>query len=71
MSKASFPFTKKNYVLMFVGIGLIVLGFIIIGLDGEPHGNGFLGLTLGPIITMAGFIFEFYAIFAKEKKIEN
>lgn len=53
---------------MFVGIGLIVLGFVIIGLDGEPHGNGFLGLTLGPIVTLAGFIFEFYAIFAKGKK---
>ncbi len=53
---------------MFVGIGLIVLGFVIIGLDGEPHGNGFLGLTLGPIVTLAGFIFEFYAIFAKREK---
>jgi hypothetical protein len=68
MSKSSFPFTKKNYKLMFAGIGLIVLGFIIIGLDSEPHGNGFLGLTLGPIVTLAGFIFEFYAIFAKENK---
>lgn len=53
---------------MFIGIGLIVLGFVIIGLDGEPHGNGFLGLTLGPMVTLAGFIFEFYAIFAKGEK---
>ncbi len=53
---------------MFIGIGLIVLGFVIIGLDSEPHGNGFLGLTLGPIVTLAGFIFEFYAIFAKNSK---
>lgn len=67
MSKSTFPFTKKNYQLMFAGIGLIVLGFIIIGLDDEPHGNGFLGLTLGPVITLAGFIFQFYAIFAKDK----
>ncbi len=50
---------------MFIGIGLIILGFIIISLDGEPHGNGVLGLTIGPIVTLAGFIFEFYAIFAK------
>jgi len=68
MSKSSFPFSKKNYQLMFVGIGLIVLGFVIIGLDGEPHGNGFLGLTLGPIVTLTGFIFQFYAIFAKGEK---
>lgn len=52
---------------MFLGIGLIALGFVIIGLDNEPNGNGFLGLTLGPIITLLGFIFQFYAIFAKDK----
>jgi hypothetical protein len=68
MSKSHFPFSKKNYQLMAIGFALIVVGFIIIGLDNEPHGNGFLGLTLGPIITLAGFIFEFYAIFAKTEK---
>ncbi|GMQ23879.1 hypothetical protein Aoki45_05610 [Algoriphagus sp. oki45] len=53
---------------MLIGLAMIVLGFVIIGLDSEPHGNGFLGLTLGPIVTLAGFIFEFYAIFAKSEK---
>ncbi len=53
---------------MLVGLGLIVLGFILIGLDSAPHGNGVLGLTIGPIVTLAGFIFEFYAIFAKSDK---
>ncbi|WP_297337405.1 DUF3098 domain-containing protein [Algoriphagus sp.] len=65
MSKASFPFSRKNYKLMFIGIGLILLGFTLIWLDSEPHGRGILGLTIGPIVTLAGFIFEFYAIFAK------
>jgi hypothetical protein len=65
MSKSSFPFSRKNYKLMLIGIGMIVLGFVLIGLDGEPHGNGVLGLTIGPIVTLAGFIFQFYAIFAK------
>ena len=55
---------------MLIGLGLIVLGFVLIGIDGEPHGNGFLGLTLGPIVTLAGFIFEFYAIFFQAKKAE-
>ncbi len=50
---------------MFIGIGLILLGFTLIWLDSEPHGRGILGLTIGPIVTLAGFIFEFYAIFAK------
>lgn len=53
---------------MLIGLALIVLGFVIIGMDSEPHGNGFLGLTLGPIVTLSGFIFEFYAIFAKSDK---
>lgn len=53
---------------MLIGLGIIVLGFIIIGLDKEPHGFGFLGLTLGPIITLVGFIFQFYAIFKKTAK---
>lgn len=50
---------------MLIGIAMIILGFVLISLDSEPHGNGVLGLTIGPIVTLAGFIFEFYAIFAK------
>jgi hypothetical protein len=68
MSNTSFPFSKKNYRLMFIGIGLIVLGFVVMGMDSEPHGNGVLGLTVGPLIILTGFVFEFYAIFAKSPK---
>jgi hypothetical protein len=68
MSNTSFPFSKKNYIFLFLGLGLIVLGFVIMGMDATPHGNGFMGLTLGPIITLTGFILEFYAIFAKSPK---
>lgn len=65
MEQSNMPFSKKNYQLMLIGLAIITLGFVIIGLDKEPHGFGFLGLTLGPIITLAGFIFQFYAIFHK------
>jgi hypothetical protein len=68
MSNTSFPFSKKNYLLLFLGLGMIVLGFVIMGMDTTPHGNGFMGLTLGPVITLSGFILEFYAIFAKSPK---
>jgi hypothetical protein len=68
MSNTSFPFSKKNYLLLFLGLGMIVLGFVIMGMDATPHGNGFMGLTLGPVITLSGFIVEFYAIFAKSPK---
>ena len=62
-----FAFGKANYKWMVVGLALIVSGFIIMSLDNTQHGQGFLGLTLGPIIIMAGFILEFFAIFKKEK----
>lgn len=53
---------------MLIGIAIIVIGFTIIGLDPQPHGFGFMGLTLGPITVLAGFVFEFYAIFHKADK---
>ena len=55
---------------MIIGIATLILGFIIMSLDKEQHGFGFLGLTLGPIITMAGFVIEIYAILIRpeEKK---
>lgn len=68
MNKSAFPFSPKNYKLMLIGLGMIILGFVLIGLDRQPHGNGVLGLTVGPIVTLSGFIFEFYAIFSKGEK---
>lgn len=53
---------------MLIGLGMIILGFVIMALDGRPHGNGVLGLTVGPLVVLSGFIFEFYAIFAKTEK---
>ncbi|MFD2033534.1 DUF3098 domain-containing protein [Belliella marina] len=67
MSNQSFPFTKKNYILMLIGMAIIIIGFAIIGLDPQQHGFGFMGLTLGPIVTLSGFVFEFYAIFHNPK----
>jgi hypothetical protein len=61
------PFGKKNYIFMLVGIGLLILGFTVMSLDGEPYGFGTLGLTVGPIIVMLGFIVEFFAILSKPK----
>lgn len=59
------PFGKKNYQLMVIGLVIIVTGFTIMSLDSEPHGFGFLGLTLGPLVAVAGFLFEIYAILHK------
>ena len=61
------PFGKKNYLLMLTGIGVLILGFVLMSLDNEEFGFGFLGLTLGPIVVMAGFIIGFFAILHKPK----
>lgn len=61
------PFGRQNYVLMLVGIGLILAGFFIMSLDKEEFGFGFLGLTLGPIVVMSGFVLEFFAILSRPK----
>ena len=67
-NKEKLAFKKANYILMLIGIGVLIIGFFIMTLDQEDYGFGFLGITLGPIVVMAGFILEFFAIFYKSKK---
>ncbi len=63
------PFTRKNYVLMITGLITLVTGFVIMSLDNETHGFGLLGLTIGPIIVVIGFIIEIFAIlYTPERK---
>jgi hypothetical protein len=54
------PFGKKNYQLMVTGLVILAAGFTIMALDKEQF--GWMGLTLAPIVVMAGFITEIVAI---------
>jgi hypothetical protein len=63
--ESKLPFGKKNYQLMIIGILTLVVGFVIMSLETSPHGFGFLGLTLGPVVVMAGFVIEIFAILHK------
>jgi len=56
------PFGKKNYQLMILGLITLVVGYTIMTLDTEPHGFGLLGLTIGPVVVVTGFIIEIFAI---------
>ena len=67
MSGSPMPFGKNNYIIMLAGIALLILGFIIMANDPQPYGLGFNGITLGPIIVVAGFITELFAITRKPK----
>ncbi len=62
MSNKGLPFGRKNYLIMLVGLAVLIIGFIVMSMDSEPYGFGFLGLTLGPIIVMTGFVIQFFAI---------
>lgn len=62
-------FGKQNYQIMFLGLAVLVIGFIIMTLDKEDYGFGFLGLTLGPILVMIGFGIQFWAILHKNKSV--
>ncbi|HHL52506.1 MAG TPA: DUF3098 domain-containing protein [Flammeovirgaceae bacterium] len=67
MDKSTLPFGKINYAIMLAGILLLVIGFTIMANDHETYGFGFMGITLGPIIVMCGFIVEIAAILYKPK----
>ena len=66
--ESKLPFGKRNYQLMIIGVFTLVVGFIVMSIDKEQHGFGFLGLTLGPIIVVAGFIIQLFAILLKPTK---
>ncbi|MBP9927449.1 MAG: DUF3098 domain-containing protein [Cyclobacteriaceae bacterium] len=62
------PFRKRNYQLMVIGVLLLILGFTIMSLDKDPYGFGFMGITLSPIIVLAGFVVEIFAILHTPKE---
>ncbi|MBC7387800.1 MAG: DUF3098 domain-containing protein [Opitutaceae bacterium] len=68
MEENKLVFGKKNYTLLIIGIAVLMFGFIVMSLDREQYGFGFLGITLGPIIVCIGFIIPFFAIFTKSKQ---
>lgn len=72
--KADFLFKKKNYTLLFIGIALIALGFILMiggGSDDPIVFNeeifSFRRIKLAPTLVLFGMGVCFYSIFKKEK----
>ena len=55
---------------MVAGLLVVALGFTLMALDTEPYGFGFIGITLSPIIVVAGFALEVYAILYTSGKKE-
>ena len=51
-------FDKINYQLMLLGIAIMVIGFVVMTMETGEYGIGFLGLTLGPILVVIGFVVD-------------
>ena len=74
-TKQPMPLTKKNYLYMLVGVLIIVLGFLLMSGGGKHTATGFdesifsfRRITLAPIVVIAGFAFEVYAIMKRFEK---
>jgi hypothetical protein len=71
MKKNALPFSKSNFTFMIIGILLILGGFVIMSMDSAEFGFGVLGLTVGPLVVMSGFVVEFFAILRKPASTEK
>lgn len=73
MDKFALP--KKNFLLILTGLGIMVLGYILLSGGGSDDPNvfnyemfDFRRLVIAPLVILAGFGFEMYAIMKKPKK---
>jgi len=64
---------KLNLILMAVSVVIIVIGFALMA--GEPSGEvynpdifSFRRITVGPMISLFGFVFMLFAILFRGKK---
>ena len=73
-NKAEFSFAlqKENYKLLAIGLIIIIAGFLLMAGGGTDDPNifderiySFRRITLAPMIVLAGYIFEIYAIMKK------
>ncbi|MGN0091603.1 MAG: DUF3098 domain-containing protein [Alistipes sp.] len=63
------PLSMRNYALLLVGAAIIVIGFMLMSGGGAATPEEFhyeifswRRITLAPIVIVAGFAFEIYAI---------
>ncbi len=73
--KLDFALGKQNYILLLIGFGIILLGFLLMMGGGSSDPKvfneeifSFRRITLAPIIVLLGFAFEVYAIMKKPKE---
>ncbi|HMN05590.1 MAG TPA: DUF3098 domain-containing protein [Flavobacteriales bacterium] len=68
-------FEPLNYKLLLIGIGIVILGFILMSGGGSGDPNVFneeelfsvRRITIAPLICLAGYVFIIYAIMRKPR----
>ena len=74
-NKLAFAFERKNYRLLFIGIGILILGYILMSGGGTSDPSQFNAdelfstrrITIAPLVVMIGYLFVGYAIMFKAK----
>lgn len=76
--KLNFALGRENYKLLAIGFAIIIVGFLLMlgGKSNDPNQFSedifsFRRITLAPIVVLAGFIFEIWAIMKKPKESEK
>lgn len=75
---SGFALARENYKLLGIGFIIIVAGFLLMlgGKSDDPNEFSekifsFRRITLAPLVVLAGFIFEIWAIMRKPRKKEE
>ena len=66
-------FSKKNYILLAIGMAIVILGLVL--MSGEGSAEGFFNADIfsarrikqAPLVSLFGFVFIMFAIMYKPK----
>ena len=68
-------FAKKNYLISFIGIIFIIIGYVMMSGGGSNDPNifnyeiyNFRRIKLAPLLVIIGLAIQFYAILTSDKK---
>ena len=53
-------FSRRNYILMLIGVAAVVLGYVMMRLENEVE--GVISLYIAPVIILGGYMEIIYAI---------
>jgi len=68
-------FAKKNYLISFIGIIFIIIGYVMMSGGGSNDPNifnyeiyNFRRIKIAPLLVIIGLAIQFYAILTSDKK---